>query len=224
MLRFSTTLVCSLWLAAATAAPICENVSPKLSCGLSYTDEATCTTAGCCWDATPGALYPCSSPAISGYLYTEDQNIPGQRSGTLTLSAESGIFGGGDFTTLDMTVTQETAYRTHIKIVPEGSTQWEIPETLLPRPGGVYEGTEALTSVQITEDPAQPLEIVISRVEEKVTTTENIFLFNKMMVFQKQYLQYVLDVPSGKLCLSVTMRPRYDVVIHNALPLFSLLS
>lgn len=107
-----------------------------------------------------------------------------------------------------MTVTQETAYRTHIKILPQGSTQWEIPESLLPRPGGVYDGTEALTSVQITDDPTQPMEIVISRLEEHVATSENIFLFNKMMVFQKQYLQYVLEVPSGKLVdayIKVTM-------------------
>jgi hypothetical protein len=199
MLRFLTSLVVSFWLAASTALPVCDNVTPKLSCGLSYTDETSCATAGCCWDASPDAIHPCSAPAINGYLYTEQQNSPGLRSGTLALSAESGIFGGGDFATLDLTVTQETTARTHIKIVPPASTQWEIPESLLPRPGGNYAGSDALSSVQITEDPSQPMEIVISRVDETTATTENIFMFSKMMVFQEQYLQYVLEVPSGKL-------------------------
>lgn len=198
MSRLASTLVGPLLIAtAALALPVCDNVNPKLSCGASYTNEDACSAAGCCWDTNEGVVHPCFAPAISGYLYTELQNTPGVRSGTLSLTQESGIFGGGDFTTLDMTITQETTSRTHIKIVPQGSTQWEIPESLIPRPGGVYDGPDAVTRVQISE-PTTPLEIVISRADSSTATEENIFIFSKDMVFQEQYLQYVLGVPSGK--------------------------
>lgn len=193
----SLTALSSVFL-ASTSAQVCDNVTPKLSCGLSYTTEAACTGAGCCWDSSSEASPACFAPAVTGYYYTETQNAGGVRSGTLALSSESGIFGGGDFASLDMTVTQETESRTHIKIVPTESTQWEIPETLLPRPGGNYDGNDALTTVQITSDPAQPMDIVISRVEENSANAENIFIFSKNMVFQEQYLQFVLDIPSGK--------------------------
>ena len=185
------------------AEPVCENVSPKLSCGLSYTDENACNNAGCCWDANEEK--PCFAPVVNGYLYTETENSGGVRSGTLELSSESGIFGGGDFTSLDMTVTQETTARTHIKIAPPQSTRWEVPESLIPRPGGIYDGADALTNVEITSDPTQPMEIVISRVQENSATAENLFVFSKMMVFQDQYLQYVLEIPTGKLNCHIFM-------------------
>ena len=233
-MRYSSSVVGAVALLSSTstttALPVCQDVSPKLSCGISYTNEATCSAAGCCWDATTTstatstttatttATTPsCFAPAVSGYTYTELQNTPGIRSGTLTLTQESGIFGGGDFTTLDMTVTQETTARTHIKIVPPESTQWEIPESLLPRPGGLYEGTDALTSVQITDDATKPMEIVITRADQNSETEENIFLFSKDMVYQEQYLQYVLDVPSGR-CTALSCRHGIDVVTLNEFP------
>ena len=201
MLSYSTAAVGSVLLllaSGAAAAPTCDNVMPKLSCGASYTAEGTCAAAGCCWDATQDVIHPCFAPAISGYAYTEVQNAGGVRSGTLALTEESGIFGGGDFPSLDLTVTQETTSRTHVKVTPVASTQWEIPESLLPRPGGTYDGTEALTSVYITENPAEAMEIVVSRVDTDTAAEEDIFIFSKNMVYQEQYLQYVLEIPSGR--------------------------
>lgn len=63
---------------------------------------------------------------------------PSLTSGTLALVEPSGML-GPDFTDLTMAITQETADRTHIKIAPP-TARWEIPESLIPRPGGQFEG------------------------------------------------------------------------------------
>jgi alpha-glucosidase len=178
---------------------VCVDVYPHLSCGLAYTDETSCENAGCCWDDSPGAINSCFAPKIYGYAYSETSSQPGVVQGSLELTDPSGML-GPDFTELDITITQETASRTHIKIVPPNSNRWEVPETLLPRPGGVYTEADALTSTIISTaktDPNNPMEIYISRQNGGVPTGELIFIFSKMLVYQDQYIQCVLASPTG---------------------------
>ena len=188
-----------------TAAQECADVYPHLSCGLTYTTEADCNSAGCCWDATPEALNSCFAPKINGYSFTPTVTSPSITSGTLSLIQASGIL-GPDFTDLTLDITQETADRTHIKIAPSTALygeRWEVPEAVLPRPGGVFEG-EANSQYIISasaEDPGPPLELFVARTEGGEVTNELIFILSKMLVFQDQYLEFVLGTPPDNAAL-----------------------
>ena len=106
---------------------------------------------------------------------------------------------------LDITVTQETASRTHIKIIPsQGNPRWEVPEDVLPRPGGLYTGSDAQMSTTIQpqndDDQYDNMEILVRRTVPGTDGTvsnpaEPLLIFTKMLVFQPQYLQFVLGVP-----------------------------
>lgn len=184
---------------------VCTEVYPHLSCGLSYTTESDCVAAGCCWDSTPNALNSCFAPKINGYSFEATETSVNGTSGTLSLIQPSGML-GPDFMNLTIDITQETADRTHIKIVPSSSLygqRWEVPESLLPRPGGVFEGmanSEYVISSS-TEDPGNPFEMYISRTENGVATNELIFVLSKMLVFQDQYLEFVLGTPTDTAAL-----------------------
>lgn len=165
---------------ASLASSVCENVYPHLSCGLTHNSEATCQSVGCCWDGTN-----CFAPKIYGYEYTAVSDAPGVTTGTLSLNQASGLSFGADFANLNMVVTQETESRTHIKITPPGEARWEIPESLLPRPGGVYTGSNAETKTiikpQNDDDEYNNMEILITRMNNSVPTGELIFAFTKMV-------------------------------------------
>jgi hypothetical protein len=111
-----------------------------------------------------------------------------------------------------MSITQESAARTHIKISPPPSSvkRWEIPESMLPRPGGLY-SQEALTSTTIkshNDNMYNTIEVLVTRTqtpEVPASTPEpmagveaptpEVLLAFKSMVFQDQYLQIVLETP-----------------------------
>ena len=174
---------------------VCEDVYPHLSCGLSYTTESSCVDAGCCWDATPDALNSCFAPKINGYSFNEEVSTPSSVSGTLSLIQASGML-GPDIAELTLNITQETADRTHIKIIPPNSNRWEVPESVLPRPGGEYEAAaNSQYIVSSTDDPGNPLELFIARVADGEVTNEIIFILSKMLVYQDQYLEFVLGTP-----------------------------
>lgn len=166
--------------AASLGSSVCENVYPHLSCGLTHSSESSCQTAGCCWDGTN-----CFAPKIYGYEYTAVSDEPGVMTGTLSLNQPSGIAFGADFSTLNMVVTQESESRTHIKITPPGEARWEIPDSILPRPGGVYTGTNADTKTiikpQNDDDEYNNMEILITRSKNGTPTGELIFAFTKMV-------------------------------------------
>lgn len=115
--------------------------------------------------------------------------------GTLSLNQPSGLNFGADFTTLNMVVTQETESRTHIKITPPGEARWEIPESILPRPGGVYSGRNAQTKTiikpQNDDDEYNNMEILITRMNNSHPTGELIFAFTKMV---RSYLHAFLSL------------------------------
>jgi hypothetical protein len=159
---------------------VCENVYPHLSAGLSHANEASCTSTGGCWDGKS-----CFIPKIYGYEFTATSEEPGRTTGTLSLNEPSGIKFGTDFAELSMEVTQETASRTHIKIAPSGESRWEMPESILPRPGGIYTGSDTLMKTTIKpqndDDSYNNMEILITRLNHNVPTSELIFAFTKMV-------------------------------------------
>lgn len=171
-------------LATAVAGQVCTDVYPQLSCGLSYTDQASCEDAGCCWS---GSM--CYAPKINGYAYSGDDEMQnGVMNGNLTLIDPSGIF-GPDYTDLQISITQETHNRTHIRITVPDVEQWEVPDSLLPRPGGTYLEEAATVPSFIT---TSPLQLAIFRTENGVPNGEAIFFLSKMLVYQEQYIQTVL--------------------------------
>lgn len=180
-----------------------NDVSPKLSCGLSYTDLSTCTSAGCCWDGEN-----CTMPYVYGYAYDQISQTDSTVSGTLTLNKKTGVFGNADFETLSIEVTQEASVRTYIKIGPTDGDRWVVPNSVLPRPGGSYSGgatgpggvyTETtVSSTGATTDGSTSyptLQIVTSRKSGGVymPSADVIFNLTSSLVFQDQYIQFVMS-------------------------------
>lgn len=183
-------------LARSVSGQKCTDVYPHLSCGLRSENEISCKDSGCCWDESEGLCY---APAIFGYQYTALVDEPGVQQGKLALNEPSGIAFGADYSELDISVTQETKDRTHIKISVPNIDTWEVPEFLIPRPGGVFTGdatTQTHIMPQQDDDPYDNMEILINRMDGRKPTAELIFVFTKMLVFQEQYVQFVLGSTS----------------------------
>jgi hypothetical protein len=181
---------------------VCENVYPHLSAGLSHKSESSCTSAGGCWDGSS-----CFIPKIYGYEYQSTSDDPYHMTGTLSLNEPSGLKFGTDFSELNMEVIQETASRTHIKISPNGEARWEVPESVLPRPNGVYGGSSSETKTTIKpqndDDAYNNMEILISRLNHNLPTAEVIFVFTKMVcrwLFHDCFDHRRLIVTSSNCC------------------------
>lgn len=196
MMPFFVTAVAAFLASSIASAKKCSDVYPHLSCGLRNERQSTCLEAGCCWDAE---LSTCFAPAIFGYEYNVVTDEAGHQEGTLSLNEPSGIAFGADYKELDISFTQETEARTHIKISVPNIQSWEVPEFLIQRPGGLYSGEDALTKTivkaQNDDDAYDNMEIFITRMADQKPTGEFIFVFTKMLVFQEQYLQFVLGSP-----------------------------
>jgi hypothetical protein len=164
---------------------VCENVYPHLSCGITHTEQSSCESSGCCWDGDAADGVNCFAPKIYGYAYTLKAEEPGVSHGSLSLNAPSGINFGADFSELSIDITQETESRTHIKMSPVGETRWEVPESILPRPGGVYTGVDALMKTTVKpqndDDEYDNMEILITRQTNNIST-ELLFAFTKMVI------------------------------------------
>jgi alpha-glucosidase len=173
----------------------CTAVFPRLSCGMTYETEQTCINAGCCWSGDK-----CFVPVVPGYSYTETSSSESVTSGVLDLVSASGLFDSDDFTQLDITVTLETNSRTHISISPVGVERWEVPEYLIPRPGGVFNKSESsFPGIMLTKTAlkSSPLNIQTSRSSAGVNPALAKVIFNMtdQLVFQDQYIQFVLNTP-----------------------------
>jgi hypothetical protein len=144
----------------------------------------------------------CFVPEVAGYDYSEVSSADSQTIGTLSLKSPSGFFGSDDFAQLTLEVTQETRLRTHVKIYPVSSQRWEVPEYLLPRPGGLYNDSEAIFPGFIRSIPSvhsDPFSVQVIRKTGGVNpfgANDVIFNFTNNFVFQDQYIQFVLNSPS----------------------------
>lgn len=179
----------------------CAGVFPRLSCGMTYTTQQTCTNAGCCWSAGK-----CYVPSVSGYSYTETSSSDSTTSGVLDLISATGLFNSDDFAQLDITVTLETNTRTHISISPVGVERWEIPNYLIPRPGGIFNKSESIfPGIMLTETAikSSPFNIVTSRSNAGVNPALAKIIFNMtdQLIFQDQYIQFVLNTPNDVVAI-----------------------
>ena len=196
----------------------CSAVYPHLSCGIELHDESEerCIQKGCCWDSDTTAQHRCFAPVIYGYAFSpSSSSTPGITEGSLRLNKPSGLQLGNsaDYEELKLELTQETPSRTHLKIYPPSDPdRWQVPEFLLSRQGGVYSGCDALTQSRIISQPDgddtfDSMMLLLTRTatsashdevqkETEAHSGEMIFALTKMLVFQDQYLQFVLGTPS----------------------------
>ena len=166
---------------------VCDGVYPHLSAGLKFTEVGSCQSAGLCWDEN---VNTCFMPKINGYKYSETLSTDTSFGGDLTLKASSQALGGKDFENLQVNFQQETKNRFHMKISPKGEDRWEVPEVALKRPQGSSSLKESDMQYDIIPDPFQ---VVIRRSK----STQDLFFISKMLVFQDQYIQFVLGTPKN---------------------------
>ena len=184
--------------AGAMAASCSSEVFPRMSCGLSYTTEDECTSAGCCYDASPSEGLPsCYTPAVPGYSYEEVSGSNVKISGNLAVQGASGLFqagGGLDESNLLFQAVQESTERTHLRITSAEKELWEVPESLLPRPGGMLsKDDQALTSISAGASSSGQFQFSVARDADGKTP---IFSIGDNLIFQEQYIQFVVPVPS----------------------------
>lgn len=128
-------------------------------------------------------------------------NEPNQITGTLNLIQDSGMFSayGSDFAQLSVEITLETSLRTHMKITPVGESRWEVPESVLPRPGGLYNSSDVAPPGSLKTTPlvtsTSPFGTAIKRSNSGTLFSDFIFNFTSQLVFKDQYLQFVLQSP-----------------------------
>jgi alpha-glucosidase len=176
----------SLLVMPLALAQVCDDVYPHLSAGLRADTEEKCISFGCCWDSSAGS---CFVPKIEGYSYKEINSDDSSVTGDLVLHSPSGAF-GPDFEILSVDFVQETPNRMHMKIAPKEGGRWEVPEDVFPRPGGASKMREASMQTHIIPDPFQ---FAIRRSK----STQDLFYMSKMLVFQDQYIQFVLGTPNN---------------------------
>ena len=172
---------------AQVGTQVCDDVYPHLSAGLKYVAEDSCQNAGLCWD---GSLNSCYMPKINGYAYTETIATDSSFGGDLKLKATSQALGGADFANLHVDFKQETNHRMHMKIYPKDEVRWEVPEVAVKRPQGSSSLTDSEMKYHIIPDPFQ---LIIRRSK----SLQDIFFMSKMLVFQDQYIQFVLGAPKN---------------------------
>lgn len=176
----------------------CSNVSPQLSCGLSYKSQSQCLSAGCCWEESSDS---CFVPSVLGYAFNLTASEQSFISGKLSIKESLSLFNGLDFDSLDVEIIQETNLRTHITIIPTGSERWRVPETIIPRPGGRYDPAESafpgapFTKASVHSDPFRIQVDFANSGANPNGRSESIFNFSESLVFQDQYIQFVLNNP-----------------------------
>lgn len=165
---------------------VCEDVYPHLSAGLKYKTMDSCQNVGCCWDASESFCY---LPKINGYKYEELVADDYGYKGDLYLNSPSEAF-GPDYEHLSFELTQETNNRVHLKISPKQINRWEVPNDVIKRPESTYKVKDANMKYHIIPDPFQ---LVI----RKSNSLQDLFFLSKMLVFQDQYIQFVLGTPKN---------------------------
>lgn len=172
----------------AAAESVCEDVYPHLLLSSSQ-NEGVCISTGGCWDASKDVCY---FPRVNGYEYTEIYKDDYELVGQLKLIESSGATVSPDFTDLSIIIQQETKKRTHIRIYPTDTDRWQIPQSVIPRPSDmVYDGSEGTADTNVFIESSAPLQFGIRR------GSQLIFFMSKMLIFQDQYVQFVLASPSN---------------------------
>ncbi|KAF5392729.1 hypothetical protein D9757_000858 [Collybiopsis confluens] len=130
-------------------------------------------------DACPG--YDVQNPATKGASFTAD----------LVLAGKACNVFGNDLTALDLAVTYETENRIHVKITDANSSRYEVPESVLPRPNGTFQGAPSAAAIQFNYT-SSPFSFSIFR----TSTKEVLFTTaNHPIIFEPQYLRVKTDLP-----------------------------
>ncbi|KAF8061064.1 alpha-glucosidase [Scenedesmus sp. PABB004] len=102
---------------------------------------------------------------------------------------------GASFKDLDVTITPETAARLHVKIAPRGERRWEVPESIVPRPGaspGLGREELLYTVLQPGGRPGRPFALTVAR----KATLEPVFDTRGFtFLFKGQYIELTTRVP-----------------------------
>ncbi|KAF6262828.1 glycosyl hydrolases family 31-domain-containing protein [Scenedesmus sp. NREL 46B-D3] len=125
-----------------------------------------------------------SQPSAGGLAYTTQ----------VSLSSDALQEYGSSFRQLSVEVTPETAHRLRVRIQPVGQQRWEVPESIVPRPGP----QPGLSSSQLTYDvldlaQGQPFALHVIRKADGSAifdTTGHRFLF------KDQYIQLTTALPA----------------------------
>lgn len=186
-----SSILAAPFIVTASASSSCDgSLLPRMSCGISYTSETACLSAGCCYDGFSQGGPACFVPDVPGYSAVVDADGSRAVKGALSLIGGTGLFplSTGDEKSLTFNAVQETSERTHIRIVSADKSLWEVPESLIPRPGGLLpDGARADTVMQASTSESGEFQFSVSR-QDKVD--EPIFTLGENLVFQEQYLQF----------------------------------
>jgi alpha-glucosidase (family GH31 glycosyl hydrolase) len=122
--------------------------------------------------------------------------------GILTRATTNDLFNKDDFLELSVSIVQEAQLRTHITIQPTNSERWTVPESLLPRPGGLYDPNDPSyagaphSKAEVTSDPFNIQVTRSSSGSNPYGRNDVIFNLTNDIIFQDQYIQFVLKTPS----------------------------
>ncbi|KAE9408971.1 hypothetical protein BT96DRAFT_807401 [Gymnopus androsaceus JB14] len=88
---------------------------------------------------------------------------------------------------------KSTENRIHVKITDANSTRYEVPESVLPRPNGTFQGSPSEAAIQFNYTTS-PFSFTIYR----TSTSEVLFTTGSHpIIFEPQYLRVKTDLPSN---------------------------
>eukprot|EP00878_Enallax_costatus_P002700 GHUV01002888.1.p1 GENE.GHUV01002888.1~~GHUV01002888.1.p1 ORF type:complete len:873 (+),score=203.93 GHUV01002888.1:194-2812(+) len=103
---------------------------------------------------------------------------------------------GTSFEQLSVEATPETASRLHVKISPVGQQRWEVPESIVQRPGPAADLSPSSIAYEVQRpagEPGQPFALTVTR----RSSGEPIFdTSGHRFVFKDQYIELTTNVPA----------------------------
>jgi alpha-glucosidase len=130
-------------------------------------------------DACPG--YNIKNVVAQGTTLTADLVLAG---------TACNVF-GNDLEQLSLAVTYETENRIHLKITDANSSRYEVPESVLPRPNGTFQGSPNGAAIQFNYTTS-PFSFTVFR----TSTQEVLFTTaNHPIIFEPQYLRVKTALP-----------------------------
>ncbi|WIA37090.1 hypothetical protein OEZ86_014060 [Tetradesmus obliquus] len=130
-------------------------------------DRAACEAQGCCWQKAAGRVQGCYKPKQASWATYEvlSSMSPDAAATDLLLGLVQPLLPqyGQDYEQLEVQVRHETPVRLYVKISPAGVRQYEVPETLLPRPGSEQFPAGTAHYKVHTPAPGEPFSLAVSR-------------------------------------------------------------
>lgn len=178
-----------------SAADTCSSVAnaDKIDCGFSGVTQASCEAKSCCWAEVNDYTTPwCFTAPLSssGYELTSIKEVSTGLKGTLALIGEPSNTYGADITTLTLEILLEDADYAHFKIYDAGSSRWEVPQSVIPRPVSVPKVTTTNYDVTYT---SSPFSITVTRKSDKAV----VFSSAIELYFKDQYIEFTHNYDSS---------------------------